>query len=599
MILKSNSNIFYHLLLLTLTLSEEVYPKCISKPNNTRYILDSLLYSNNIPGFQLLDIDALMYNITYTEFGTMEQISAMDSFQCRTATTTSCGPAYACCLSLGVPTTIDMIEENNWIVSDYYITDATIIDVQILCEEILGFDIPDCRNTSEIYFYESDNELTITSVILSQFTLVRNTINTQTNDGIINASFDNTKKGFYIGIVNRGTCTQIVTVQIYYLVCPAMIINQFHSVPDIPVPILSDEPTILDFNCSVGSVSHQQAECYTNGSWKIPESVECVCERGWSQVNNLSCVACPVNTYKPDVGNEGECMSCGEMSNTNGMVGSESCECDAGWYRSEEESVYMLCGRSPSIVRNLGLERVDNGGGRVSIVVSWNEPVDVWNRSVSYQLSLYLEREGSVGLSWKSDVIENMTYELSESELETSSREYLLVVTSLNNLVVLSDVEKSVNVRFVSTFPEVLEESLSLNEASSVVEWKYRLEGRVSNLSFELNYTSKGGVLRQVRVNGCSNVTTDVYRCSTGVVDLDTSMSVVITLIPLFPNITNGTLSQSFIILQTKEIIEPFMLKTLLLQIFLLFSLINFGLLIFLSSLILLILYFSPKRRIK
>ncbi|KAI6648479.1 Ephrin type-B receptor 1 [Oopsacas minuta] len=493
---------------------------------------------NPIQNWEIIDDDNKLYH-------NCDQVTWMFNGNSRNS-----GPQYIVCA--GSPDTeVDHSRENNWLITEFYHSQANIVHIQIVYDIFDGHPYPqNCSGLFNIHVLQSDDLINVANN-LDQFLQIYNLSLQEFNSTVMDnftvlANFTLSKRGFYIGFQNSGYCVRLLSFRFYYLVCPAMSINQFLSVPDIPVPILSDEPTIIDFNCSVGSVSHQQAECYTNGSWRIPESVECVCERGWSQVNNLSCVACPVNTYKPDVGDEGECMSCGEMSNTNGMVGSESCECDAGWYRSEEESVYMLCGRSPSIVRNLGLERVDNGGGRVSIVVSWNEPIDVWNRSVSYQLSLYLEREGSLELWWRSDVIENMTYELSESELETSSREYLLLVTSLNNLVVLSDVEKSVNVRFVSTFPEVLEESLSLNEASSVMEWEYRLEGGVSNLSFEFNYTSKGGVLRQVRVNGCSIVTTDIYRCSTGVVDLDKNMSVVITLIPLFPNITNGSLSQSY-----------------------------------------------------
>ena len=75
------------------------------------------------------------------------------------------------------------------------------------------------------------------------------------------------------------------------------------------------------------------------------------------------------------------------------------CECNEGWYRSEkeeEEGVDMSCGRSPSIVRNLLLER-----GRRSTRVSWTEPVDVWDRTVRYNdpLSVYFEMEGRVELN--------------------------------------------------------------------------------------------------------------------------------------------------------------------------------------------------------
>ena len=50
----------------------------------------------------------------------------------------------------------------------------------------------------------------------------------------------------------------------------------------------------------------------------------------------------------------------------------------------------MSCGRSPSIVRNLQLER-----GRRSTRVSWTEPVECGTVQ-RYNMSVYFEMEGRV-----------------------------------------------------------------------------------------------------------------------------------------------------------------------------------------------------------
>ena len=175
--------------------------------------------------------------------------------------------------------------------------------------------------------------------------------------------------------------------------------------------------------------------------------------------------------------------------------------------------------------------------------MSWTEPVDVWDRTVRYNVSVYFEMEGRVELEW-SISIEDTWYVLSESELGSRSREYLLVVTSLNNLVLLSDVENNVSVRFVSRFPEVVDMSVRLND--DILEWMYRLEGGLSNLSFELKYTDITGVLNEKTVNDCVVVSTPVYKCSVPVIELNESLDIVLTLLPLSPDVTNGTLNLTY-----------------------------------------------------
>ena len=536
--------IISHLLLTFLSCQLRVYSQSNNSLSNLRYIFNSLDFSNadDFPRYQLLDLDNLTYNISYeSPFGGTRTVE--DTFECQqTSVLTDGGDttgAYACCLSSGITTPVNTSVENNWIVSDYHVTDATVIEVRVMCESVNGYPVPDCRNASKIYFYESDNTLAVNTTILNEFTLVTSSVNAADNDGIIRASFDKTKKGFYVGIQNNGICTFMRTIQIYYLFCPGVSINQPNSLPEVPVPTPSNEPTLSNLTCPEGSVSLQQAECYSNGSWIVPETVVCQCERG-REMSDQSCVDCPENTYKFDIGNDDECVICPEMSSTNGRRGSVLCECDEGWYRSEEEEegVDMLCGRSPSVVRYLLLER-----GKESTRVSWTEPVDVWDRSVSYNLSLYLEKEGSVELVW-SVSIEDTWYVLSESELGSRSREYLLVVTSLNNLVVLSGEENSVSVRFVFRFPEVVNMSVRLND--DIFEWMYRLEGRVSDLSFELEYTDSTGVLIEKTVSVCVVVSTPVYTCSVAVKELNESLNIVITLLPLFPDVTNGTFSHTF-----------------------------------------------------
>ena len=445
------------------------------------------------------------------------------------------GPEYIVCPG-GQNTAVNKSLESNWLVTNYYTSEANAVHIRVGCRNFLSFpNSPDCLEAFTIHTYESDSPVNV-SEYLDQFVDLETSISP--DGSTLLAIIDKSKKrGFYIAFHNTGDCVGLTSFLFYYEQCPST--QDIYSLPETPVPRVSEEPTVYNLSCPVGSVSLQRAECYSNGSWRIPEYVECVCERGWNEVaSSPTCVACPENSYKKAFGNDSECVACPEMSGTNGSTGSVLCGCDVGWYRSEEESVDLLCGRSPSAVRNVRLERGTTGSGEESsgIRVAWDEPVDVWNRSVSYNVSLY-----SDGLRW-SGRSGRLWYELTESELGRSNREYLLEVTSLNSLAMLSGVENSVSVRFVSAFPEVVSESLRLNGTSSELEWEYQLEGGVSELRFELNYTSIGGVTRQETVNGCSPVSTVLYKCSVAVFELNVSIDIVLTLLPLSPNGFGGKL---------------------------------------------------------
>ena len=201
--------ISYIIYLVVTSIAHEVSLQgCTQIPASTRDILNSVIYSSGsttIPGFQTFDLDAISYTFTYNNSVTQNQETSVDSFKCRTATTVSCGPGYSCCLSSGEAIITNTTLEKNWLVSAHYMTDAEVIQVQVLCDTILTYQVPDCRNTSRVYYYESDNAVTIDSAILSEFSLASNSINQSVNDRLIHASFTKTKKGFYIGIMNNAT----------------------------------------------------------------------------------------------------------------------------------------------------------------------------------------------------------------------------------------------------------------------------------------------------------------------------------------------------------------------------------------------------------
>ena len=506
---------------------------CLTFPSNSSEILNSAVLPDDgtgIDGFQVFDVDGMTYPYT------VGSLSGDESFRCGpSANVINCGPAYQCCFTI-IQVEVDPSIENNWIVSTYYPTEAEVIQIQISCEQFNAFPVPDCRSAFYIYYYESDTSVSDISNFLPQFSPATLSINQTFNDRLVYATFNKEKGGFYIGFFNNGTCSIINTFQIYYNICPSLTTTEMSSVPETPVPRLSQQPTQANISCPPGSLSRNIAECYSNSNWVL---YPCECVAGWRQLSNLSCAACPVNSYKEFVGNERECVTCPSESSTDGNTGSVTCECGAGFYRGEEESVSMECGRSPSAVRNIRVERYSVE--RAMLRVLWDEPVEVFNRSVSYNLSLYTRESDRDVLAW-SGISVDLWYNLSESELE-GSREYVLVVTPLNNLVELSGMENSENISFVSTFP--LLKNFSLIENNSIFKFDYELKGGVNELSFELNYTSNGGVMMQAAVNGCSQRSEDTYGCRVTVNNFNQSEDFILTLIT-FSSVETNAFSDVF-----------------------------------------------------
>ena len=426
------------------------------------------------------------------------------------------GPRYGACP--GSPSTVvNRALERNWLLSNYYESEGDTIYFEIQCLTFATFPVPDCRDAFQIFILQSDNPINLNNSI-SQFSSIESTF-LSGSTSIISANISLNKNGFYIGFLNQGMCVHLTSFLFYYNICPST--SEMYSVPETPVPRLSQQPTQVNIICPLGSLSRNRAECYSNSNWVL---YPCECVAGWRQLSNLSCAACPVNSYKEFVGNERECVTCPSESSTDGNTGSVTCECGAGFYRGEGESVSMECGRSPSAVRNISVERYSVE--RTMLRVLWDEPVEVFNRSVSYNLSLYTRESDRDVLAW-SGISVDLWYNLSESELE-GSREYVLVVTPLNNLVELSGMENSENISFVSTFP--LLKNFSLIGNNSIFEFVYELKGGVNELSFELNYTSNGDVMMQAAVNGCSLVSEDTYGCRVTVNNFDDNIEFVLIL---------------------------------------------------------------------
>ena len=270
------------------------------------------------------------------------------------------------------------------------------------------------------------------------------------------------------------------------------------------------------------------ADCYWNGTWRLPPENVCECPSGsylsTNSINSiLSCVLCPVDTYNSAAGDAMEdCIVCPVRSHTVGLTGGVECVCEDGWYRGVGESVSESCVQSPSVVVNVSVER-RTSSGVIELTVVWDTPVYSGTRDdieLLYRVSYYKSVSGG---SVEEDVLSERQFVLSDV---SESTEYVIEVTSLNGVSTLSDVYNTVSVTVLSSFPDL--ESIGYNMTTNILEWSYSLYGNREYV-FELSYNStESDVTTSVYLNMSECMCAGGYTCvcSVFVADLNSSQPI-------------------------------------------------------------------------
>ena len=517
------ANRIYSLVLLTLfslLFLPTSHTECIvSIPDNSIVILDSNTYHTNmsgvikpeaITGWRAINVtDGIVYPVM------AGGVSINDTLTWRepVLSTGVCGPEYVACFQTNlVSGSVDTDGEMNWLVSSYYETEANnTIHIRVTCVAVSNYE-QDCRRTFQLFYYESDTSLTRTVVhsLVSQFLPADTYTDQLTDEHVVLAAFTKSKKGFYIGFLNSIPCAQLTEILIYYFQCPSAVsASGVYSV----CAVLSPSPTDVSVSASISCAPtylrrdpSPPAECYWNGTWRLPAESVCECVAGSyvpAASSSASCVPCPAGSYIAGAGDPAqECTQCPARSDTRGTEGAVECACELSWYRGEGEGAGEPCGQSPSAARNVRVER-----GTAGLTAVWDEPGYLGNRDASelrYRVSYYRTI---------SPQTESVT-ELIETQLVLNvsmSTEYAIVVTSLNNLSTLSGVYNEANLTFLSSFPVMI--NLRYNETSNSLAWNYSLSGEREYV-FELSYTSAdSNGIASVQVGSSECECTAAYTC--------------------------------------------------------------------------------------
>ena len=557
-------------------------------PDNSIVILDSNTHHTvsgggispvAFVGWNRFEVDSTIYPVSSGENSLDDSLEWVPP----ALSTGRCGPVYISCFQTGlVPiSTVDTDKEMNWLVSRYYENEASFVFIRINCE-FLRYE-SDCRKTFQIFYYESDTSVTVTQSLLSQFLLADNTTNQLINDDIVVASFYKSKKGFYIGFLNQIPCARLTEFLFYYYPeCPA--ISGVYSVSAVLPPSPADEYIRVDVSCVLPFVTRYPllltADCYWNGTWRVPAENVCQCASGSylstdSSSSGLSCVLCPVDTYKSAAGDAMEdCIVCPLRSNTSGLTGAVECVCDDGWYRGEGESVSESCIQSPSVVVNVRVER-RTSGGVIELTVVWNIPTYSgtrdWNEllyRVSYYKSVSPGNEEEFELSERQFVLRDVS----------ESTEYVIEVTSLNGVSTLSGVYNTVTITVLSSFPDL--ESIRYNMTTNSLEWSYSLYGNRKYV-FELSYIStEFNVTTSVYLNMGECMCAGGYTCvcSVFVADIDSTQPISFQL--FFDN-NSSVLTDTNLSYEYNLILQPCPANTNIFPVLLIFIGISFFVYIF------------------
>ncbi len=111
----------------------------------------------------------------------------------------------------------------------------------------------------------------------------------------IQASFITNETGFYLAIVDEGSCITILRVVVFYYVCPAMVTDLIIH-PEVEAPPIS--PTLeakLELGqCINGTVGVPTANislsCSPTGVWStFHDGAHCRCDPGFAPFNDASC----------------------------------------------------------------------------------------------------------------------------------------------------------------------------------------------------------------------------------------------------------------------------------------------------------------------
>ncbi|XP_004603424.1 ephrin type-A receptor 2 [Sorex araneus] len=191
------------------------------------------------------------------------------------------------------------------------------------------------------------------------------------------------RKGFYLAFQDIGACVALLSVRVYYKMCPKLL----KSLASFPETIAgSDAPSLATVagTCVANAVvppggEEPRMHCAMDGEWLVPIG-QCLCQAGYERVED-ACQACGPGFFKSEV-SESPCLPC-PAHTLPSSEGAAYCECEEGYYRAPLDPLALPCTRPPTAPHYLTAV-----GMGAKVELRWTPPQDNGGREdITYSVT--------------------------------------------------------------------------------------------------------------------------------------------------------------------------------------------------------------------
>ena len=105
-------------------------------------------------------------------------------------------------------------------------------------------------------------------------------------------------KGLYLAVVDRGSCTSIIRISVFYYICPEQTVNLVRY-PETVAPPFSNPQDREATGVCIDNASQASAdlmlECEIRGEWEQNNDAMCSCNPGYEEEDNTCSGKCHVS----------------------------------------------------------------------------------------------------------------------------------------------------------------------------------------------------------------------------------------------------------------------------------------------------------------
>ena len=119
-----------------------------------------------------------------------------------------------------------------------------------------------------------------------------------------NERFSINTNGLYLAVVDRGSCTSVTRISVFYYICPEQTVNLVHYPETVAPPFTNPQDREVTGVC-IDNASQASAdlilECKIRGEWKQNIAM-CSCNPGYEEKDNTCSGECHISVYKINYG---------------------------------------------------------------------------------------------------------------------------------------------------------------------------------------------------------------------------------------------------------------------------------------------------------